>query len=130
MLAAMGDATLGVITTFHYSAARKWAENAAFLKRRGSDRIRAAQLAQSEADAGLRQAKLVGSPSHVPYPEDFVEDQQQLQVNRLIGIPILKFLIIAIKNLGFGNTSFPSKYLPTATDAKHTNSACPNLYLA
>ncbi|MGO4475044.1 ABC transporter substrate-binding protein [Massilia sp. 2TAF26] len=32
MLAAMGDATLGVITTFHYSAAHKSPENAAFLK--------------------------------------------------------------------------------------------------
>jgi len=28
----MGDATLGVITTFHYSAAHKSPENAAFLK--------------------------------------------------------------------------------------------------
>ncbi|MGK5077276.1 ABC transporter substrate-binding protein [Janthinobacterium sp. HLX7-2] len=32
MLPAMGDATLGVITTFHYSAAHKSPENAAFLK--------------------------------------------------------------------------------------------------
>ena len=32
MLAAMGDATLGVITTFHYSAAHKSPENATFLK--------------------------------------------------------------------------------------------------
>lgn len=32
VLPAMGDATLGVITTFHYSAAHKSAENAAFLK--------------------------------------------------------------------------------------------------
>ncbi|HEX7983167.1 MAG TPA: ABC transporter substrate-binding protein [Duganella sp.] len=32
VLPAMGDATLGVITTFHYSAAHKSPENAAFLK--------------------------------------------------------------------------------------------------
>ncbi|MDB5934354.1 MAG: transporter substrate-binding protein [Massilia sp.] len=32
MLPAMGDATLGVITTFHYSAAHKSPENAVFLK--------------------------------------------------------------------------------------------------
>ncbi|MDB5959887.1 MAG: transporter substrate-binding protein [Massilia sp.] len=32
MLPAMGDATLGVITTFHYSMAHKSPENAAFLK--------------------------------------------------------------------------------------------------
>ncbi len=32
MLPAMGDATLGVITTFHYSAAHKSPENTAFLK--------------------------------------------------------------------------------------------------
>jgi branched-chain amino acid transport system substrate-binding protein len=32
VLPAMGDATLGVITTFHYSAAHKSAENDAFLK--------------------------------------------------------------------------------------------------
>jgi branched-chain amino acid transport system substrate-binding protein len=32
MLPAMGDAILGVITTFHYSAAHKSPENAAFLK--------------------------------------------------------------------------------------------------
>jgi branched-chain amino acid transport system substrate-binding protein len=32
MLTAMGEATLGVITTFHYSAAHKSPENTAFLK--------------------------------------------------------------------------------------------------
>jgi branched-chain amino acid transport system substrate-binding protein len=32
VLPAMGDATLGVITTFHYSAAHKSPENDAFLK--------------------------------------------------------------------------------------------------